>query len=329
MEQAFPQPIPWPPEPPLSTSQNVRLDAQVIAFPEAQVSVRDAFLGGLPSSATRKVYHQALAEFEGFLNASLLAAKRRDIEAYRTNLEAAGRAPATIAKVLSALSAFYEYALGDELIERNPVAGARRPKVSDTSPRMALSPAEVSAILSVPNLHTLAGLRDRALLATLVIQGWRISEALGLTVEDLAEEDGHKVATIVGKGNKTARVPLAAATWQALTTWTAAADIASGPVFVAVTKGGIVIPGDAISQQAAWKRLQAMTQKAGVSRHVHAHLFRHGAVTTALASGVPLHLVQDFARHADPRTTRRYDSHRQSLSNPACHVVAARLIPDK
>ena len=95
---------------------------------------------------------------------------------------------------------------------------------------------------------------------------------------------------------------------------------------VAVTKDGIVVPGEAVSQDAAWKRLQSIAKKARVSRHVHARLFRHGAVTTALASGVPLHLVQDFARHADPRTTRRYDSHRASLANPAPHVLAAMLI---
>jgi site-specific recombinase XerD len=310
----------------MSARQTTAAAAQVVAFPESAVSLVDAFVRGLPSVATRTAYRWAIQSFAEFLGRDLLTASRRDIEAHRANLEAAGRAPATIAKVLSALSGFYDFAVDEGVIDRNPATSARRPKVADTSPRRALSPAEVRAILAVPDVSKLVGLRDRALLVTLVVQGWRVSEALGLRVEDLAEEGGHKVATICGKGGKVARVPLAAATWQAITAWLESANATTGPVFVAVTKGGVVVAGEAVSQQAAWKRLQSIAEKAGVARHVHAHLFRHGAVTTALASGVPLHQVQDFARHADPRTTRRCDSHRASLANPAPHVLAAALV---
>lgn len=309
----------------MSDRQPTATAAQIVAFPESAVSLTEAFLRGLPSKATRKVYRRAIADFADFLGRDLLTATRRDIEAHRANLEAAGRAPATIAKVLSALSGFYCYGVDEALVDRNPVASARRPKVADTSPRRALSPDDVRSLLTSPDTSTLAGLRDRAMLVALVVQGWRVSEALGLRVEDLAEEGGHKVATICGKGGKVARVPLAAATWQAVTAWLEASNIATGPVFVPITKGGMIVAGSPVSQQAAWKRLQTIAKKAGVARHVHAHLFRHGAVTTALASGVPLHLVQDFARHADPRTTRRYDSHRASLANPAPHVLAAAL----
>ena len=310
----------------MSDRQAAAATAQIFAFPESGVSLMDAFLRGLPSVATRTAYRRAIQSFAEYLGRDVLTATRRDIEAHRANLEAAGRAPATIAKVLSALSGFYAFAVDEAVIDRNPASSARRPKISDTSPRRALSPADVRAILAVPDVSKLAGLRDRALLVTLVVQGWRVSEALGLRVEELAEESGHKVATIRGKGGKVARVPLAAATWQAIMVWLQAADVTTGPVFVAVTKGGVVIAGEAVSQQAAWKRLQAIAARAGVTRHVHAHLFRHGAVTTALASGVPLHQVQDFARHADPRTTQRYNSQRASLANPAPHVLAATLV---
>ncbi len=300
--------------------------AQIVAFPESQVSLKDAFIRGLPSSATKTVYSQVLDAFEQFLVGDLLRVSRRDIEAYRAHLEQQGRASATVTKVMSALSGFYAYAQAEGAIERNPMASARRPKVADVSPRRALSQAEVRALLDAADISTAAGLRDRALLVTLAVQGWRISEALGLRVEDLDEEAGQKVATILGKGNKVARVPLAASTWSAIQSWTGLAGIVVGPIFVPVNKGGQVILGEAISPQSAWKRLQRIALKAGVSRHLHAHLFRHTSVTIALSSGVPLHQVQDFARHADPRTTRRYDSHRNSLNNPAPHILAAALV---
>jgi integrase/recombinase XerD len=300
--------------------------AEIVAFPEHEVSLEDAFLRGLNSRATRKVYEHALRVFDGFLGErGLLGAGRRDVEALRATLAEQGRSPATICKLLSGLSSFYRFAVQEGVIDRNPATTARRPKVSDVSPRQALSAAEVKAIFSIGDTSTVVGLRDVAMLLLLGVQGWRIAEVLALHVEDLREEEGHKVATVHGKGSKVQRVTLAAATWQVVQVWITEAAITDGPVFVNVGRDKIPKLGKAIGQQAAWKRLQLLARRAGVLRHVHAHLFRHSAVTEALAAGVALHLVSDFARHSDPATTRRYDSHRQALSNPAPHVLAAKF----
>lgn len=302
--------------------------AAVVAFPTNATSLADAYGRGLPSAATRRAYRTAIQGFAAFLQRDLLTATRRDVEAYRAQLEQQGRSAATVAKAISALTGLFAFAVDEGLLDRNPALVARRPRVPTTSPRLAFSTAEVKALLAIPDPKTMVGLRDRAMLTTLVVQGWRISEVLGLRVEDLTDEAGHSVATITGKGGKQARVPLAAAVTCAIRDWLTQASIPSGPAFAAVTKGGRVVEGSAISPQAAWKRLQVIAEAAGIQRKVHAHLFRHGAVTTALAHGVPLHQVQDFARHADPRTTRRYDSHRMSLNNPAPHVVAAAFVDE-
>ena len=300
--------------------------SQVIAFPEMGVSIVDAYLRGLPSEATRKVYAQCIKSFGGFLgDRHIHAATRRDIEAYRAHLEDLGRAPATVAKVMSALNGYFDFALDEGEVTANPVTSARRPKLSDHSTRKGITPAETQALLAVCDPATTIGLRDRALVLVLAVQGWRVSECLGLDVEHLDEEAGHKVATIMGKGSKVARVPLAAPVWSAIEVWVQAAGITEGPVFVQVQKGGHVHRGRAISSQSAWRRIRFIARRADLTREIHPHLFRHGAVTAALAAGVPLHQVQDFARHADPRTTRRYDSHRMSLSNPTPHVLAAGL----
>ena len=300
----------------------------VVTFPEQTISLEAAFLRGLPCEATRKVYARALTAFGEFLGGeALLSASRRDVEAYRSLLEAKRRAPATIAKVMSALSSFFTFAVEEEAVDRNPAASARRPRVSDLSPRRALSPSEVRSILQAAEVGTLLGLRDRAMLTMLAVQGWRAGEVLKLAVEDLCEEQGHKVATVHGKGGKVIRVPLAAATWQVLHQWIAAARITEGPVFLVVGRGGQPKHGASLTPQAMWKRIRLLGRRAHIGRPVHAHLFRHTAITVALDAGVQLHLVQDLARHADPATTRRYDSHRQSLQNPAPHVLADRLMP--
>lgn len=209
--------------------------AQIVSFPQVQVSVVDAYLQGLPSAATRTVYRQAIGAFADFLGGvDLLAVTRRDVEGYRAHLEEAGRKPSTIAKVLSALNGLYDFAVDDGKLDKNPAARARRPKVSDVSPRLALTAAEVRALVNAPDVSSLAGIRDRALLTCLACQGWRISEALGLQVADLAEEDGHKVATVTGKGYKVVRVPLAAPTWAAIQSWLTAAGITTGSIFLGV-----------------------------------------------------------------------------------------------
>ena len=294
----------------------------MIGFPEASVDLVFAYLRGLPSESTRTVYRRALRQFDSYLgNKDRLTATRRDVEAYRSHLEQLGRAPATIAKTLAALTGFYLYAQDDGVIDLNPAARARRPKVPSVSPRQGLSPSEVQALLAVLD-STPIGLRDRALLLLLAVQAWRIAECLGLQVEDLGEEAGHKVATVHGKGAKICRVTLAASTWQAIQDWMKVADITQGPILVPVRKDNRVIQGKPISAQSAWRRLRLLGKMAGL-RPIHAHLFRHGAATALLDQGVPLRDVQDHLRHADPRTTRRYDSHRLSLENQSPHVLSA------
>ena len=301
--------------------------AQVVAFPEAEISLLDAYLRGLPSASTRTVYRRALAAFDEFIGVKeRLAATHRNVEAYRAHLEALGRAPSTICQHLSALVGFYDFALDEKLIDNNPAARARRPKLPKRSSRQGTEVHETQAMLRVCCVSTdaLIDLRDCALINVLALQAWRIEEALGLQVEDLGEEQGHKIAQITGKGAREDRVTLAAATWTAIHAWLEVAGITTGPVFVPVLKGGRLVPGKAMSKQAAWKRVKKLAKLAGL-RHIHPHLFRHGAITAVLDAQVPLREAQDFARHADPRTTRRYDSHRESLNNPAPHVLAARL----
>ena len=303
----------------------------VVALPEHRVSLLDAYLRGLPSAATRKAYKRAIKAFDMFMgDMELLDATRRDVEAYRAHLEALGRAASTINQHLSALKGYYDFAVDEDVIERSPAARARRPKLPKRSNRRGTEVRETQAILRVccTSTEVLIDLRDCALISVLALQAWRIEEALGLKVEHLGEEQGHKIAMITGKGGREDRVPLAAATWSALRDWLEVAGITTGPVFVPVLKGGRVVTGKAISKQAAWARVKRLAKLAGL-RHIHPHLFRHGAITAVLDAQVPLREAQDFARHADPRTTRRYDSHRDSLNNPAPHVLAAKLAVER
>jgi len=299
----------------------------VVGLPEDRISHLDAFLRGLPCQRTKDSYQHTLTAFRSFsAGVDDTQVTRRHLEAYRAVLEASGRSVSTIRRVLATLSSYFSFLVADGILDRNPMATVRRPRDQQASPRRALAVAEFQQLMDSLDLTTTIGLRDRALVLLLVVQALRISEALALTVEDLDEELGHKVMTIHGKGGKVVRVPLAAETWSAITTWLAHAGIEEGPVLLGVRKGGHVLHGQPWTRSSAHRRVRHLADKAGLDRIVHPHLFRHTAATTALMAGVPLHQVQDLLRHASPETTRRYDSHRLSLNNPAAHMLASRLL---
>lgn len=297
------------------------LSSTVVLFPERHVGLLDAYVRGLPSEGTRRVYRRIVRAFGAWLGREVPSCTRRDIERYRDELERMGRAPTTVALHLSALTGYLRFAADEGAIPTDPAARVRRPRVHEPPPRRGLTPSEVSAMLDSCDATRLIGLRDRGLIVVLAVQALRVSEALGLRVENLGDEGGHHVASILGKGNKRARIPIAPKVWLAIAAWLAAAMITEGPVFVPVLRGDRVRMMKAMSPQAAWKRVGYLARLAGI-RHVHPHLFRHGAATQALQANVPLHRVQAHLRHADPRTTQRYNAHRDALDNPTGPVLA-------
>jgi len=133
--------------------------------------------------------------------------------------------------------------------------------------------------------------------------GLRIFEATSADIADLGEEHGHRVLRVCGKGTKVVLIPLPPAVGRAI-------DRAIG----ARSGGPIVLNsrGTRMDRHAATRRLRHLAQSAGVRiTRPHPHMLRHTFVTTMLDAGVDLRDVQIAARHADPRTTTRYDNSRE------------------
>lgn len=306
--------IPFPPIESPSTTEQPQVAEDYLASPSW-------------SSGTRKEYRRELDAFRAHLGNELLQATRKDVEGYLKARLDGGTSKATVARSLAAIRGFYRYASEEGVIALNPAASVRAPKVPTESPRLGLSRTEAQTLLSTPDPSTTVGARDRALLMLLLSNALRITEALELHVEDLSEVKGQKVAMVIGKGDKPATVPLAAQTWTAITTWLEVSGIEEGFVFRSVTKAGDVGVTRMSARGAAY-RIQWLAKKADIGKRISPHSLRHTAVTLALEAGQPLHLVQDMARHADPRTTRRYDRAQKSLNNPVPHVLVAALTED-
>ena len=140
--------------------------------------------------------------------------------------------------------------------------------------------------------------------------GLRIFEACALDIADLGEEHGHRILRVVGKGHKIVLVPLPPAVGRSV-------DRADGPLLLDTM-------GRRLDRHAATRRLRHLAEDAGVRLpRMHPHMLRHTYVTTMLDAGVELRDVQIAARHADPRTTMRYDRARTTLDRHPNYLLAA------
>lgn len=145
--------------------------------------------------------------------------------------------------------------------------------------------------------------------------GLRIFEATGADVTDMSEIHGHRVLHVIGKGDKVVDVPLPPAVARAIDR--AIDDRTGGPILRSGT-------GHRMDRHCATRRLHALASSAGLKGvNVHPHMLRHTYVTTMLDAGVDLRDVQIAARHADPRTTMRYDRARNNLDRHANYILAA------
>jgi site-specific recombinase XerD len=218
-----------------------------------------------------------------------------------------------VSRRTSVLSGFYRTAVIDGVLEHSPAEYVRRPTVSAESPTLGLTHLQFEAMLTAARES--ANQFDFALVAMLGLLGLRIFEATGTDVTDLGEEHGHRVLRVVGKGTKVVLIPLPPAVGRAVDR--AAYARPAGPILLNTR-------GARMDRHAATRRLRRLASAAGVRLpRMHPHMLRHTFVTTMLDAGVDLRDVQIAARHADPRTTMRYDRARKNLDRHPNYILAA------
>jgi integrase/recombinase XerD len=166
------------------------------------------FLAGY-RGLTREAYALDLRQFTTWCrtrSVALFAVRRADIEGFARELEARGRARATVTRRLSTIAGFYKYAVEEELLDHSPAAHVRRPRLDYESHATALDRNELGALLVAAGLGPPA---EHALISLLALNGLRVSEATGADVEHLGLERGHRTLTITRKGGKVVIIPLA------------------------------------------------------------------------------------------------------------------------
>jgi site-specific recombinase XerD len=264
-------------------------------FTDAERVALAGFLAGY-SGLTREAYALDLRQFTNWCRTrslALFAVRRADIESFARELEAMGRARATVTRRLSTIPGFYRYAVEEELLERSPAAHVRRPRVDYVSHAVALDRNELGALLVAAGLGSPS---VHALISLLALNGLRVSEATGADVEHLGLERGHRTLTVTRKGGKVVTVPLAPRTARAIDL--AIGERTEGPVFLAAD-------GRRLDRHGAGRIVRATARRAGIGKPVTPHTLRHAFITAAQVSGIASDASFGSSReHARPAPQR-------------------------
>ena len=221
------------------------------------------------------------------------------VRLFAARSHAAGLAPRSVQRRLSAVRSFCSFLVREGAIAANPALDIRAPKAGKRLPG-TLDVDQVAQLLAIGADDPLA-LRDRALMELAYSSGLRLAELVGLDLTDL--DLGDRTVRVHGKGAKTRVLPVGRPAIAALRAWLAArttlARVGERAVFTG--RGGARIGARAVQQRVAyWARRQ------GLGVHAHPHLFRHSFATHLLESSRDLRGVQELLGHADISTTQVY-----------------------
>ena len=213
-------------------------------------------------------------------------------------LKDSGRSPATIRRALSSLRSLFKYLVKRAVVDADPTAGIRAPKMAAKLPDV-LDADQAVKLVSDTSSKSPTAVRDRAMLEFLYSSGARLSELVDLNVGDIDLQNG--LATVVGKGRKTRIVPIGTHAAAALRAWLAKRqDVHPGaPLFTG--------RGDArISPRTVQTRIKKAGESALGVGGLYPHMLRHSFASHVLESSSDLRSVQEMLGHKDISTTQIY-----------------------
>ena len=255
-----------------------------------------------------QAYQSDLEQFSGFLESrrrELLQARREDVRAFLSQLFSNGVSDRSVARKLSALRHFYKYLLLDRMVRHDPTLDIDSPRQWKVLPK-SLAGREIDSMMksaearSDANLAHAIAQRDQAMMEMLYAGGLRVSEMVGVRLEDLKLDLGHVL--VRGKGDKERLVPLGRTSQQAIREYmeNGREKLLDGKLSptLFVRRGG-----GKLSRQRVWQMVNAASAD---GRHASPHMLRHSCATHMVENGADLRTVQTILGHADVSTTQVY-----------------------
>ncbi|MDZ7292366.1 MAG: site-specific tyrosine recombinase XerD [candidate division KSB1 bacterium] len=227
----------------------------------------------------------------------------RHVRQFLTELVLAEYAAASIARQLSALRMFHRYLIGERYCETDPTLAISLPRRTQKLPNV-LTIQEVEQLLAQPDVSTALGIRDRALLEFAYATGTRVSEIIGVKLEDLFLDE--RFVRIFGKGAKERLVPIG----DIAVSWILRYLENVRPVLTRGRRTQSVLflnaRGGRLSRMGFWKILRRYLDQARLAKHASPHTLRHSFATHLLEGGADLRAVQEMLGHASLTTTQIY-----------------------
>ncbi len=276
------------------------------------------------SLRTVQSYSRMLNDFFGRVSKTPDEVTSQDVFAWAYGTGLSGKTPGsiTIGARLACLSSFYRFLIRMKIVSANPCDAIERPRVSVGVPK-GLSADDVQRLLAViPN--TPVGLRDRAIILTLVFTGRRRTEVFGLKAGDLMIENGRTYYSYCGKGGKTGRRELPMPAVEAIRVWLDAAGRDLGKVKASDSLWPNRSTGKAITSGVFYTNLRSYLRKAGLPP-AGVHVFRHSAAKLRRDAGETVEEVSRFLDHSSLAVTTTYLRRLEGQDDPGWAKVASLL----
>jgi integrase/recombinase XerD len=255
---------------------------------------------------TLQAYQQDLKLFCRWLqkkNLRLEGADGVNIQQYLAERFDKGSSARSNARLLSTLKQYYRHLIRTGERQDNPTALISAPKIHRSLPQ-TMGEGDVEKLLQAPDLETAFGLRDRCMLEIMYGSGLRVSELVGLQMNQVNINLG--LVRLIGKGSKERVIPVGeeALHWLALYLKSARAELQQGKA--ATDALFLSSRGSAITRQAFWQNIKKHLLKAGVKTVFSPHSLRHAFATHLLNHGADLRTVQMLLGHSSLSTTQIY-----------------------
>ena len=224
------------------------------------------------------------------------------VMAYVLELHDKGYSDTTRARKVASARSLFGFLVEEDVIDSDPTENLSVPRAGRSLPE-TLSLEEVEALLSVSDGDSPDSLRDRAMIELLYASGMRVSELVGMDLEDMDLEQ--EFVRCFGKGSKERLVPI-----HAQAADTVRAYLVGGRPKLANRVSGRAVflnqRGARLTRQGFWLILRGLTKRAGIQRKISPHTLRHSFATHLLRGGAPLRHVQELLGHASITTTQVY-----------------------
>ncbi len=234
---------------------------------------------------------------------SIEQSSRLHITAYVAELKKKGKAAATVSRSLVSIRSFYQFLVRERMLDKDPSINMETPKQEKRLPKV-MSMGEVEQLLDAPQLSTIGGMRDKAMLEVLYACGIRVSELISLNTSDIHLGLGY--IRCIGKGSKERIIPLGRIAAQTLDQYIQYARpklLKGSRADEALFVGHL---GTRMTRQGFWKIIKKHAAQAGIHKEITPHTLRHSFATHLLENGADLRAVQEMLGHADISTTQIY-----------------------